>query len=243
MQALPAAITGSWFENRHHPARPNDARSAGRGDPGRRLQQGEREAGGGGKAGGAGHGAGPPDSGGGQRGARARGPTYLGTTACGACHAPALAQWKTTKHARALSALARIGRDKDPSCVGCHVTGYLQPGGPGRSPRRAKNFPTSGAKPATARGKAHLEAADKKQSTARVVPEAICRGCHTADVTNGEFDYDKFVKAIVGPGHGAPRAGGMTQEPALSAVYSPGLWIVAPATAPKPPVKSVVLSE
>jgi hypothetical protein len=32
-------------------------------------------------------------------------------------------------------------------------------------------------------------------------PEATCRGCHTADVTNGEFDYKKFVQAIVGPGH------------------------------------------
>ncbi len=63
--------------------------------------------------------------------------------------------------------------------------------------------PTSAAKPATARGKAHLEAADKKKSTARAVPEAICRGCHTADVTNGEFDFQKFVQAIVGPGHGA----------------------------------------
>jgi 2',3'-cyclic-nucleotide 2'-phosphodiesterase (5'-nucleotidase family) len=131
------------------------------------------------------------------------GPGYIGSAACGACHAPALAQWKTTKHARALSALARIGRDKDPSCVGCHVTGYLQPGGPADVAAARKSFANVGCESCHGGGKAHLEAADKKKSTARAVPEAICRGCHTADVTNGEFDYRKFVQAIVGPGHGA----------------------------------------
>ena len=131
------------------------------------------------------------------------GPSYLGTAACGACHAPALAQWKTTKHARALSALTRIGRDKDPACVGCHVTGYLQPGGPADIATARQNFANVGCEACHGGGKAHLEAADKKKSTARVVPEAICRGCHTADVTNGEFDYQKFVQAIVGPGHGS----------------------------------------
>ena len=167
------------------------------------------------------------------------GPTYLGSTACGACHQPALAQWKTTKHARALSALARVGRDRDPSCVGCHVTGYLQPGGyqmDGRgdaaSPRRGAGargdaeapcrtgekcgahgagrspLENVGCEACHGGGKAHLEAANKKTGVTRAVPEAICRGCHTADVTNGEFDYKKFLQAIVGPGHGATLASG-----------------------------------
>ena len=59
--ALPAAITGSWFENRDHPAGRGHARSAGRRDPGRRLQQGEREAGGGRQAGRPRHRAAPPE--------------------------------------------------------------------------------------------------------------------------------------------------------------------------------------
>jgi 2',3'-cyclic-nucleotide 2'-phosphodiesterase (5'-nucleotidase family) len=136
------------------------------------------------------------------------GPTYLGTTACGACHQPALAQWKTTKHARALSALARVGRDRDPSCVGCHVTGYLQPGGPTELAVARDQFANVGCEACHGGGKAHLEAADKKTSIPRAVPEAICRGCHTADVTNGEFDYKKFIQAIVGPGHGGTLASG-----------------------------------
>src|SRR3569623_146130 len=48
-----------------------------------------------------------------------------------------------------------------------------------------------------------------------------------------------------GPGGaGAPPAGRrLVQGFAFKAVYSPGLWIVAPATAPAPPQKSVVRSE
>ena len=32
--------------------------------------------------------------------------SYAGTSTCGACHQPALAFWKTTKHARAVASLA-----------------------------------------------------------------------------------------------------------------------------------------
>jgi len=120
---------------------------------------------------------------------------------CGGCHAPALAFWKTTKHARALSALERVGRDKDPSCVGCHVTGYLQPGGPTDIAEARQRFANVGCEACHGAGSKHGAALDKRNTLARAVPEATCRGCHTADVTNGEFDYKKFIQAIVGPGH------------------------------------------
>jgi len=121
---------------------------------------------------------------------------------CGGCHAPALAFWQTTKHARALSALARVGRDKDPACVGCHVTGYLQPGGPKDIADARARFANVGCESCHGAGSKHGAALDKRGTLARAVPEATCRGCHTADVTNGEFDYRKFVQAVVGPGHG-----------------------------------------
>ncbi len=129
LQQLPVAITGSWFENRIIPLDATTPDQPGVAMLVDALQQGERPARGGRQARRPGHARWPtrpsPPT------ARLRPPArrYIGTAACGACHAPALAQWKTTKHARALSALARVGRDKDPSCVGCHVTGYLQTGG------------------------------------------------------------------------------------------------------------------
>jgi hypothetical protein len=107
----------------------------------------------------------------------------------------------TTKHARALSALERIGRDKDPSCVGCHVTGYLQPGGPTDVAVARQRFANVGCEACHGAGSKHGAALDKRGTLARGVPEATCRGCHTADVTGGDFDYKKFVQAIVGPGH------------------------------------------
>jgi hypothetical protein len=208
LQSMPATITGSWFENRIIPldqATPDQAGVAILVDA-YNKENAKRAAAG--KPVGLGTETRRPDPAAGNpaaAAAAAAGPTYLGTAACGACHAPALAQWQTTKHARALSALMRIGRDKDPSCVGCHVTGYLQPGGPKEIAEAREKFANVGCESCHGAGKAHLEAADKKKSTARAVPEAICRGCHTADVTNGDFDYEKFVKAVVGPGHGAPR--------------------------------------
>ena len=231
LQSLPAAITGSWFENRVIPLdaatpeqpgvailvaaynKENEARAAA-GKPvglGTEVPRPKHDPG---------------------TAALPAGGNYTGTAACGGCHAPALAFWKTTKHARALSALERVGRDKDPSCVGCHVTGYLQPSGyeigwrgGAASPRRRAGArgdaeaPCGAGEDCTARGAGrsplenvgceachgpgskHGAALDKRNTLARAVPEATCRGCHTADVTNGEFDYKKFIQAVVGPGH------------------------------------------
>ena len=152
--------------------------------------------------------------------------------ACGACHAPALAQWKTTKHARALSALARVGRDKDPSCVGCHVTGYLQAGGPRHRGRAQPTSPTSAASRATGPGSKHGAAADKRGTLARAVPEATCRGCHTADVTNGEFDYKKFDR------HRRPGAQGPAPRPGKALAPGRRSTIVGPSWPIPPPSRS-----
>jgi len=127
LQSIPAVITGSWFENRIIPL---DATTPDQ--PGVAIlvdaynRESEKRAAAGKPAGLGAATPHPP-----KRDAEAAAPAgggYTGTAVCGGCHAPALAFWKTTKHARALSALERVGRDKDPTCVGCHVTGYLQPG-------------------------------------------------------------------------------------------------------------------
>ena len=233
LQATPAVITGSWFENRiilldqTTPDQPGvailvdaynkeNAKRAAAGKPVGLGTETKR-----------------PDPAAGNPAAAtaaAVGPTYLGTTACGACHQPALAQWKTTKHARALSALTRIGRDKDRRASAATSPATCSPGARRSSPRRAKSSRTSDASHATApaRPTSRLQT---RRSRPRAVPEAICRGCHTADVTNGEFDYDRFGgDCRTGARRSARRR--VTQEPARSAVNSPGLWIVAPATAP-----------
>jgi 2',3'-cyclic-nucleotide 2'-phosphodiesterase (5'-nucleotidase family) len=128
--------------------------------------------------------------------------TYSGTGACGACHQPALKFWQGTKHARALETLAKAQRAGSPACVGCHVTGYLQPGGTADLAVATSRLRDVGCEACHGPGMAHLTATDKKGSIHRKVPEAVCLGCHTPDQTNNGFDYPAFLGAILGPGHG-----------------------------------------
>ena len=53
----------------------------------------------------------------------------MGSEACQSCHAEAYAWWKSTKHGRAYATLENVHKEFNLSCVGCHVTGYNQPGG------------------------------------------------------------------------------------------------------------------
>jgi 2',3'-cyclic-nucleotide 2'-phosphodiesterase (5'-nucleotidase family) len=133
---------------------------------------------------------------------------YVGTAACGGCHKEALAFWRTTKHARAMEALAKVKRDRDPTCVGCHVTGYLRPGGPNDVALAATRFREVGCEACHGPGLTHAGAptapapAGVTAVLSRKVPAAVCLGCHTPDQTNGDFDYAAFLQAVVGPGHG-----------------------------------------
>ena len=131
---------------------------------------------------------------------------YAGSAACTGCHPSQAAFFATTKHAHALEALALPGRerrDRDPTCVGCHTTGFMLPGGTWSIALAADKLKNVGCESCHGPTLGHISLADKKTSTHRQVPETVCRGCHTPDQTNGEFDYQKFRAAIVGPGHGA----------------------------------------
>jgi hypothetical protein len=134
--------------------------------------------------------------------------TYTGAAACGGCHAAALAAWQASKHAGALVALARIGRDRAPACVGCHVTGFRQPGGPAEPGAVPARFANVGGEACHGPGSAHAEAAARRRDlrgTLTPAGEATCRGCHTHDrVFEGDFDYARLAARILGPGHGRP---------------------------------------
>jgi hypothetical protein len=130
--------------------------------------------------------------------------TYAGTAACVSCHKPAADQWRTTKHAHALETLEKVHRARSPACIGCHVTGYLQPGGTTDIQVATTRLRDVGCESCHGPGSAHVIAADKKTSITRKVPASVCLGCHTPDQTNEGFDYTAFLPAILGPGHGQP---------------------------------------
>jgi hypothetical protein len=202
LRALPAEVKQSWFDNRiipldtataDHPAVAMQV-AAYNAENARRAAAGKPV----GFSGVSAHGtpapapgATPPDQ-----------IRFAGTVACGSCHQAALKLWQTTRHAHALDSLKKVKRDHDPTCVGCHVTGFLRPGGTTDLAVATGRLRDVGCEACHGPGVDHLTAADKRGSITRQVGESVCRGCHTADQTNGDFSYPAFVKAVLGPGHG-----------------------------------------
>ncbi len=54
---------------------------------------------------------------------------YSGQDRCAVCHEEEHIQWSLTGHPYAFKSLQRKGKEDDPACVSCHVTGWGKPGG------------------------------------------------------------------------------------------------------------------
>jgi hypothetical protein len=131
---------------------------------------------------------------------------YGSVNACEYCHPKTVAQWKTTDHAHAFDTLVKAKRDRDPSCLGCHTVGFLQPGGTRDFVMARGQFANVGCESCHGPSAAHVRAIDKKQGTVRAVEPWVCLGCHTPDQNVGPFDPVASMKEILGPGHGQPEA-------------------------------------
>ena len=135
---------------------------------------------------------------------------YASNGACALCHQAAFEFWKKTDHAQAFATLKKSHRDEEPACLGCHTTGYLQPGGTRVLDTLVKNFTDVGCESCHGPSVAHVSSVDKKakKGTSRAVDPTVCLGCHTPDQSLDPFDYSVALKAVLGPGHGANAAGG-----------------------------------
>jgi hypothetical protein len=135
---------------------------------------------------------------------------YASTGGCALCHQAAFEFWKKTEHAQAFATLKRSGRDEDPACLGCHTTGYLQPGGTRNLHTLVESFADVGCESCHGPSVAHVSSADKtsKKGTSRTVDPTVCLGCHTPDQSLDPFDHAVALRAVLGPGHGAIAQGG-----------------------------------
>jgi hypothetical protein len=129
---------------------------------------------------------------------------YSSNGACQMCHEKQVEQWKTTDHAQALATLAKRKHDLDPACLGCHTTGYLQPGGTRSIQTLTTYFANVGCESCHGPSVEHVRSLDKKKGTSRTVGPEVCLGCHTSDKNIGPFDYATALKQVQGPEHGAP---------------------------------------
>jgi hypothetical protein len=129
-------------------------------------------------------------------------PGFAGVEECGSCHKAAVAFWKTTRHAAAWQTLVEVGKQGNRDCVGCHLTGWLEPGGS----TLGVNEALRDVQCEVCHGPASLHVDenghDKPRSIARAPAEDLCATrCHTAEHSD-TFQREAYLRDVTGPGHG-----------------------------------------
>jgi hypothetical protein len=128
---------------------------------------------------------------------------YIGAAACQACHPAEFAQWAATPHAGAYLALVQDGHGRDPTCVGCHVTGYQQVGGP-TDVATIAGFRDVQCEVCHGASRQHAE----QPSLVRPVrdpPREVCIRCHDGDRDGGRFEPSSYrLRVVHGPVNVSP---------------------------------------
>ncbi len=123
---------------------------------------------------------------------------FVGNAACLECHEEAFAVWQSSKHAIAYPTLEKIGKNHHLDCVGCHVTGWQQPGGTCRIDR-VTGRDHVGCESCHGPGSVHVADASDDNIDKGNQP-AACVGCHDAE-NSPHFAFDAYIAKILGPGH------------------------------------------
>lgn len=125
----------------------------------------------------------------------AAGSAFAGRDTCVGCHSQQDSQWQSTPHAYAWTGLDVDGRGLDRSCVGCHVTGWEQPGGPSEP---AQMGPFRDVQCEACHGPAAAHVADPQAiKPVKTPPMSTCRGCHDGERDGGRFDEAVYWPAVV----------------------------------------------
>jgi 2',3'-cyclic-nucleotide 2'-phosphodiesterase (5'-nucleotidase family) len=133
-------------------------------------------------------------------------PHYVGSQTCASCHGAAVRWWRTTPHGRAYATLERQNKNFNLSCVGCHVTGYLRPGG--STVTHVDRLKDVGCESCHGPGSMHVsDPAGAAVNVQRAPEETTCRGCHTPEHSD-RFDFETYRRLLIAPGHGAPQGHG-----------------------------------
>jgi hypothetical protein len=128
--------------------------------------------------------------------------TYVGMAACADCHDDAVKFWQKTVHAQAWQTLVDRGQQFDYECIGCHVTGFDKPGGS----NLGHNDDLRNVQCEVCHGPGSIHVAkggnEKPLAVHRAPAQDYCANqCHTHEHSD-TFQYEAYLRDIVGPGHG-----------------------------------------
>lgn len=118
---------------------------------------------------------------------------YLGSQACGPCHAEQLAAWKRTKHAGAYTTLVEKSQQYNTSCLPCHVTGVSM-AERDEALSVADHRREVGCETCHGPGRLHQQDPQAHPLTTRPEP-TLCRECH-APPHDTTFDYEQRLKLV-----------------------------------------------
>ncbi len=127
-------------------------------------------------------------------------PGYEGTTLCGVCHTEEALWWNGTAHGHAYRTLRERHSEYNLDCVGCHVTGYEEPGG--STVAHVEALQSVGCESCHGPGSIHLR--DQHAPVGNVhrqVTEATCTRCHTPEHSD-LFDFEEYRRQMITPVHG-----------------------------------------
>jgi hypothetical protein len=129
-------------------------------------------------------------------------PGYSGIEECGFCHKAAVDFWEKTRHAGAWETLDKLGKQWNRDCIGCHVTGWQEPGGA----TLAANQHLRDVQCETCHGPASLhvdlDGKDRPRTVWRTPAQDLCATrCHTVEHSD-TFALEPYLRDVLGPGHG-----------------------------------------
>ncbi len=149
--------------------------------------------------------------------------SYVGSEQCEACHAEASELWAKTRHAGAYATLVTVNKQFDLSCVGCHVTGFREPGG-SEVVENAK-LQNIQCEQCHGPGSLHVAAPEKRGKPNAIRRETavdVCKQCHTPEHSD-TFDHAAYLRDVLGPGHGAERRAALGEGPTGRELRAAGL--------------------
>ncbi|MEZ4219794.1 MAG: multiheme c-type cytochrome [Polyangiaceae bacterium] len=126
---------------------------------------------------------------------------YVGVEACAVCHVEERAFWSKTQHARAYPTLVRDHKQFNLDCVGCHVTGYDEPGG--STVTHVDKLENVGCENCHGPGSRHVDDPENKSLIVAAPEKTLCASkCHHPPHVATSWSVDEAWKRILGPGHG-----------------------------------------